>query len=425
MSNIWPTVTIGDLFDFGAGKSVTPAARHGVPKHPFLRTSNVFWGRMDLSEVDSMHFTKDEISSKSLCKGDLLVCEGGDIGRAAIWNSELTDCSFQNHIHRLRAKHDNIIPHFYMYYLQSGFTQLGIYEGAGNKTTIPNLSRSRLSALSVPKPDETEQKKIAALLCKIQRAIQVEEKLTATARELKQAAMRQLFSHGLRGETLKETEVGQVPDSWNVCSIRANARLVAGGTPQRGDARYWNEGTIPWVKTGEMDYCVITETEEKITQSGLENSAAKLLPSGTVLVAMYGQGITRGKVAMLGIEATTNQACVGLIPKNDNVLPKYLYYYLTYSYERLRSLSHGAQQQNLNAELVGSFQVAFPNRDERPEKDKQLEIVGILSAIDHKIGVHERKHRALGELFQTLLHKLMTGEIRVADLDIDVSEVTQ
>ena len=199
MSDIWPTETIGDLFDIGAGKSVTPKARHGEPKHPFLRTSNVFWGRMDLREVDSMHFTKDEIASKSLRKGDLLVCEGGDIGRAAIWNGELTDCSFQNHIHRLRSKHKNIVSRFYMYYLQSGFTQLGIYEGAGNKTTIPNLSRNRLSALSVPKPDETEQNKIAALLWKIQRAIEVEDKLTATARELKQATMRQLFSCGLRG----------------------------------------------------------------------------------------------------------------------------------------------------------------------------------------------------------------------------------
>ena len=101
----------------------------------------------------------------------------------------------------------------------------------------------------------------------------------------------------------------------HVSGIRANYRLVAGGTPERDNPAYWHEGTIPWVKTGEVDYCVITDTEEKITQSGLDNSAAKLLPSGTVLVAMYGQGITRGKVAMLGIEAATNQACVGLIPR--------------------------------------------------------------------------------------------------------------
>lgn len=418
----WAQSTIGELFDIGAGKAMTPHARNHMQLTPFLRTANVFWGKVSLDGLDSMHFTDEEFQAKNLRKGDLLVCEGGDIGRSAIWNGELERCCFQNHLHCLRPKKAGIVPRFYMYFLQAGFTQLGIYEGAGNKTTIPNLSRNRLSALAVPRPEEDEQKKIAAVLWKIQRAIEVEEKLTAAARELKQAAMRQLFTHGLRGETQQETEIGPIPDSWKVCSIRSNHRLVAGGTPERGNGAYWDGGTVPWVKTGEVNYRVITDTEEKITQSGLENSAAKLLPMGTVLVAMYGQGITRGKVAMLGIEATTNQACVGLIPLNDRVLPEYLYHFLTFSYERLRSLSHGAQQQNLNAELVGSFQIAYPERD--PGADEQKEIVQILAAMDRKISVHERKNAVLQDLFKTMLHKLMTGKIRVADLDIDSGEVT-
>src|SRR5439155_11732142 len=79
----WPTTTVGDLFDIGAGKSVTPAARHGERRYPFLRTANTLWGRLDLTKVDSMHFSDEEIATKSLQKGDLLVCEGGDIGRSA------------------------------------------------------------------------------------------------------------------------------------------------------------------------------------------------------------------------------------------------------------------------------------------------------------------------------------------------------
>ena len=78
-----------------------------------------------------------------------------------------------------------------------------------------------------------------------------------------------------------------------------------------------------------LNYCLINETEEKITPSGLQNSAAKILPKGTLLVAMYGQGITRGKVALLGIEATTNQACVGIVPLNDNVSSLFLYYFVS------------------------------------------------------------------------------------------------
>jgi type I restriction enzyme S subunit len=394
MSDTWPTETIGDLFDIGAGKSVTPAARHGEPKHPFLRTSNVFWGRMDLSEVDSMHFTKDEIASKSLRKGDLLVCEGGDIGRAAIWNGELTDCCFQNHIHRLRSKHDNIVPRFYMYYLQSGFTQLGIYEGAGNKTTIPNLSRNRLSALSVPKPDETEQKKIAALLWKVQRAIEVEEKLIATARELKQSAMSQLFTRGLQGVAQKETDIGPVPENWRV------DRLVEFAHFQRGydiTKKGQTHGTVPVVSSG-----------------GIR--------SWHDVAAASGPGVVIGRKGSIG---TVHYVEQDFWPHDTTLfatdfcgnVPLFVYYRLCVL--DLKRLDSGAANPALNRNFLHEELISWPNADE------QRDIAFILQTIDRKISLHKSKCATLQELFQTLLHKLMTGEIRVADLDIDVSEVTQ
>lgn len=413
----WPTQTLGALFDIGAGKAMSPSARLGERTYPFLRTANVLWGQVDLSALDTMNFSEEEIEFKSLRKGDLLVCEGGDIGRSAVWRGEVEKCGFQNHIHRLRPKTDEVVPSFFMYYLQAGFTQLGIYEGAGNKTTIPNLSCGHLAALEVPTPVRSEQEKIAAVLSKLQRAIQIEERLTTTAKELKQSAMRQLFTHGLRDEPQKDTDNGPIPKSWDMHPVRAHAKLIAGGTPARGNPEFWTDGTIPWVKTGEVDYCVINETEEKITPIGLENSSAKILPKGTLLIAMYGQGITRGKVAILGIDAATNQACAGIVPTTDRLKPLFLYYYLTFSYDRLRSFSHGAQQQNLNAELVGSFYVPLTGPDE------QSEIASILQTIDRKISVHERKRAALSDLFQTMLNQLMTAQIRVDKVDMDIREV--
>jgi type I restriction enzyme, S subunit len=111
-----------------------------------------------------------------------------------------------------------------------------------------------------------------------------------------------------------------VPESWEVCRIGEICDLKSGGTPNRSKAEYWKNGHIPWVKTGEVDYCVINDTEEKITTAGLADSSARLFPSGTLLMAMYGQGITRGKVAILGIEAATNQACVAIIPPDESAL---------------------------------------------------------------------------------------------------------
>jgi type I restriction enzyme M protein len=188
----WATATIGDLFDIGGGKTVSPASRHGEPKHPFLRTANVFWGRIDLTEVDRMHFTPDELAAKSLQKGDLLVCEGGEIGRAAIWDGQIDWCGFQNHLHRLRRKSEDVIPAFFMYALQAGFTLHAQYEGAGNKTTIPNLSRSRLEALEVPRPEREEQLRIAAVLAKVQSAIEIEERVIGVSRD--GGALNELFA---------------------------------------------------------------------------------------------------------------------------------------------------------------------------------------------------------------------------------------
>jgi type I restriction enzyme S subunit len=408
----WPAHTIGNLFDIGAGKSVTPQSRTQEPKAPFLRTSNVFWGRIDTTEVDAMHFTPEESAAKTLLPGDLLVCEGGDIGRSAIWNGELPQCSFQNHLHRLRPKRYEVVPHFFMYYLQAGFTQLGIYEGAGNKTTIPNLSRSRLASLEVPLPPKPEQQKIAAVLWKLQRAIATQDRLLAATADLKQSAMQQLFTHGLHGEPLKQTEIGPMPRSWKPTSIGSIAKLSAGGTPSRGNPEYWQDGIIPWVKTGEVDYGVILDTEEKITPLGLQNSAAKLLPKGTLLVAMYGQGVTRGKAAILGIEATTNQACAAILADKKKVRTDFLFHTLAHGYERLRGLAHGGQQQNLNADLIRGFTFARPQ-----DTDEQRAIAAALATIDKKLTHHRAKRAALHDLFETLLHKLMTAEIRVADHD--------
>ncbi len=306
-----------------------------------------------------------------------------------------------------------------MYYLQAGFTRLGIYEGAGNKTTIPNLSRNRLAALKVPLPEKSEQEKIAAVLWKLQQAIATQDRLIATTRELKQASMVRLFSQGLRGRATQETELGLLPEGWTVSTIGEVAQISSGGTPSRANPQYWLNGTIPWVKTGEVNYCIITKTEEKITELGMRESAARVYSKGTLLVAMYGQGITRGKVAILGIDAATNQACAALRITNKQVCTEFLYHVLSHGYERLRSLAHGGQQQNLNADLIRSFSFGLP-----PTLDEQRDIAVALATIDKKVAHHQRKRAALNDLFQTLLHKLMSAEIRVVDLDIDTSEVS-
>jgi type I restriction enzyme, S subunit len=194
----WPWRPLGELFDFGAGKTVSPASRPSDRAVPFLRTSNVYWDRIDLGSLDYMSLRDDELEEKRLRPGDLLVCEGGEIGRAAIWTGEIDVITFQNHLHRLRPKRTDVVPRFYVYFLQAAFTQLGIFEGAGNKTTIPNLSKARLAALVVPHPDKDEQEAIAQALRSIRDLLVARAKEVTTLEELFDAVLHQRMTGAQR-----------------------------------------------------------------------------------------------------------------------------------------------------------------------------------------------------------------------------------
>lgn len=125
---------------------------------------------------------------------------------------------------------------------------------------------------------------------------------------------------------------------WEEKKLGDIAEISSGGTPKRTQMSYWN-GIIPWVSTGLINYNLILETDEYITYDGLINSSAKLFPKGTILMAMYGQGKTRGKVSILGIEASTNQACAALQLKNSLSI-NFVYSHLAKDYNRIRNIAN-------------------------------------------------------------------------------------
>ncbi|MDP3028640.1 MAG: restriction endonuclease subunit S [Deltaproteobacteria bacterium] len=181
----WQVQRFDSLFTVQQGKQVSKKNRAGENQRPFLRTKNVFWGRLDLSDLDEMHFTEAEEKRLALLPGDLLVCEGGDIGRTAIWRGEIARCYYQNHLHRARLRDDAADSLFALYWLWYAFEVGSVYFGRGNVTTIPNLSQSKLCELPLPVPPLAEQRKIAQVLGVVQRALEQQERLIALTTELK------------------------------------------------------------------------------------------------------------------------------------------------------------------------------------------------------------------------------------------------
>lgn len=155
-------------------------------------------------------------------------------------------------------------------------------------------------------------------------------------------------------KTIRNKKYKTVPLE-SLCSVGS------GGTPSRNHSEYYRDGNIPWIKTTEVIDEVISDTEEKITWKGLENSSAKLYEPNSLIIAMYGQGKTRGRTAKLSVQATTNQACAVLYDINEKLVNiDYLWFYFQNEYERIRELASGNNQPNLNAGMIKSYPIVLP-----------------------------------------------------------------
>lgn len=196
-----------------------------------------------------------------------------------------------------------------------------------------------------------------------------------------------------------------LPEGWKRCPLGDIAQITSGGTPDRSEPRYWG-GNIPWVTTGEIRFNTITDTTEKITDAGVKNSAAKPFPPGTLLIAMYGQGKTRGQVAKLGLSAATNQACAAILLKAGNDTD-FFYQALSSQYESLRKLGNAGTQKNLNGATIKQFTVCVPPPDE------QKSIAQILATWDKAIAIAEsvlaNLLRQKRELLRRLLNRPRSG----------------
>jgi type I restriction enzyme S subunit len=236
-------------------------------------------------------------------------------------------------------------------------------EKTGSRMPRANMKVVYNLQLSIPE-SESDQRRIAS---------QLKAQLTEVEKA-HQAAETQLSDFQLlEARLLKELlpGVGSYPEK----KIGDYAETTSGSTPARGNKDYWEPADIPWVKTAEVAFKPIRQTEEGISRKALDECSVKLLPKQTVLIAMYGQGKTRGQSAILEVEATTNQACFAILP-NETWIPAFMQLWLKMSYSDLRSMSEdrGGNQANLNGALLKAVEVPAPS------KTIQQEIVNKVNA---------------------------------------------
>jgi type I restriction enzyme, S subunit len=204
----------------------------------------------------------------------------------------------------------------------------------------------------------------------------------------------------------KLTEVGVIPEDWKIKPLGEIASISSGGTPDRLNPTYWG-GDIPWVTTTQINFNSIDIANELITRKGLENSAARIYNPGTLLMAMYGQGKTRGKVAVLAISAAINQACAA-IKINKGISSQYVFFNLSSRYEEIRSLSNTGNQENLNAEIIKNILIPLPK-----EEKEQHAIATSLSDVDALIASLDKLIAKKRDIKQATMQQLLTGMVRL------------
>jgi len=395
MPEEWEDVNLGDVCS-QKNEIIQPS---GKGEHKFVGLEHVNPGEI---RINKYQLDTDIKSSKSrFYKGDILYGKLRPyLDKAAIADFEGI-CSTDLLV--LTTKNNKAIAEFLIYLIHSNqFIQNSISATSG--TNHPRTSWKEISKFKFRLPPLPEQRRIAEVLGTVDSAIQKVGGAIERTERLKKGLMQRLLTKGIGHEKFKESEVGRVPEEWKVKTIGDIAETSSGGTPSRDKKEYFI-GSIPWVKSGELKDNTISDTEEKITDKGLQNSSAKLFPKTTLLIALY--GATVGKTGILGIDATTNQAVCAILSKKDLINQKFLQYFLISRRKQLISLSAGGAQPNISQEIIRLFKIPIPPLPE------QRRIAEILSAVDRKLELERRRKEKLERVKKGLMNELLTGRKRV------------
>ena len=272
------------------------------------------------------------------------------------------------------------------------------YQYLRSKTTgatIPHISRKALDELEVPVISVSDQLHIATTLSKAENLIAQRKESIRLLDEFLKSTFLEMFGDPVRNEK------GLAKSKLNTLT-----KIGTGGTPSRKrEAEFYN-GKIPWVKTTEVNGSYISNTEERITEAALKESNCKMYPVGTILIAMYGQGKTRGNVGVLKIEATTNQACAAILP-SDNFNTIFLFLQLKQLYTSIRSMAKGSNQENLNLSIVGNIEVLIP------PLALQTQFAQIVEKTEALKTQYQQSLQELENLYGSLSQKAFRGELKM------------
>lgn len=396
----------------------TRGDRHG--RYPILRMNCLLDGKVLLRDLQFIDLDDETASDFRLRPGDILFNRTNSyelVGRTGLVEED-TEAVFASYLVRVSVDDSKVDPRFLNFFLNWEATQQELRKLASRGVGQANISAGKLRDFLIPTPPIEEQRSIAAGLNQVRKAISLNHRCTEVAEDLKRAAMRTLFTRGLRGEPQKETEIGPAPQSWDVVSFGSIRERLQYGTSVR--CTYEPMG-VPVLRIPNIESGRVNVSELKFGKLSVDEADRYRLVNGDLIFIRTNGVLERlGSCAVYMGEPANASFASYLIRaqlKRDKVDPRFAAFF--YGSEMGTGIVAGRAtpaadgKYNLNTGTIDSLPLPLP-----PTLDEQREVVTVLDALDRKIDLHRRKGVALDQLFKSLLHRLMVGEVRVGDLDL-------
>lgn len=408
LNDKWTIKTAKELYTYTSG--ISKGSQFFGTGYPYLTFTEIFHNYFVPDELTSLVQSNDrERENCSIKRGDVFLTRtsetDNELGMSCVALKDYPNATFNGFTKRLRPLTDDVIPEYAGFYFRSPIFRAAV-TSMSSIITRASLNEKMLDKLPVCYPSKKAQQKIASILSAYDNLIQnykkqIDALQTAASELYKEWFVRFRFP----GWQNAEFENG-IPEGWKVERIGALYDSTSGGTPSREHEEYFQNGTYPWIKTGELKDSPILETEESITDEAIKHSSAKLFEKDSLIIAMY--GATIGQLGINKMKATCNQACCVLRPKKDKAFGiYYLFHFFKENREFIIGLGNGAAQQNLSQVLINKLKIVNPNKEilEIFEKKESLFVEKIYSL--------QQQISNLTQQRDLLLPRLMSGKLEV------------
>jgi len=387
---------------------------------PISRIETIWNETIDLDRVKYVDASEEDIEKYGLQKGDVLfshINSDKHLGKTAVFNLEETLIHGINLL-LLRAMpqfNGDLLNYILRHYRFSG----KFIEVAQRSVNQSSINQKKLKSFVVPLPPLAEQQRIVAKLDDLFGHLDNLKTRLNNIPQILKNFRQAVLTQAVTGKLTEEWRVGKDLEEWKETTIGKLFTVKTGATPKRGNTSYYERGKIPWLKSGQVKNEYIYEAEEYITDLAVKETNAKLYPKDTLLVAMYGEGKTRGQVGWMKLEAASNQAIAALVNEEMDIKSKqYVYYYCLSQYLEIRKQAEGGNQPNLNLSKIKNWKISVPSIEEQTEIVKRVE--HLFTKADTIEAQYQNLKTKIDSLPQAILAKAFKGEL-VAQLESDGS----